>query len=61
MMNMSGCYRGVSWQRHYWGLELWSIPNGSDRLICRKYVGNGIDRVLVRESVNSYLADLAGC
>lgn len=60
MQKESGCYRGVSWQRHYWGLELWSIPNGSDRLICRKYVGNGIDRLTVRESVASFLADLAG-
>jgi hypothetical protein len=52
--NSSGTYRGISWYRYQWGLELAAIDNGG---IYRKYryVGNGSDRVSIVESAAHFV------
>jgi hypothetical protein len=49
-----GTYRGVSWYRHAWGLELSAIDNDG---IYRKYryMGNGSDRVSIVESAAHFV------
>lgn len=59
-MTRTGTYRGVSWERHHWGVELVAMVGDGDMtyLARRKVAGNGSDPVRVRESVADFLADI---
>ncbi len=52
-----GVYRDVYWYRHHWGLELGFYPEDGDYRVSRKVVGNGIDRVTIKSSVDDFLSD----
>jgi hypothetical protein len=57
-MKSSGTYLGVNWERHQYGLYLYSQDGGY--LVSRKYVGNGSDKLGVRESVQTFRKDALG-
>jgi hypothetical protein len=55
MQRTFGEYRNVYWHQHHWGLELSYWPTDNYQ-VTRNYVGNGTDRVTVRESVADFLS-----
>lgn len=59
-MARAGIYRGVSWERHHWGVELTTyVGDGAwAYLVRRKVAGNGSDPIRIRESVSNFLADI---
>jgi hypothetical protein len=58
-MKTSGVLWGVNWERHPYGLYLYAM-GGNFYLVSRKYVGNGSDKVGVRESVQAFRRDVLG-
>ena len=58
-MKTSGVLWGVNWERHQYGLYCYAM-GGNFYLVSRKYVGNGSDKVTVRESVQAFRKDILG-
>jgi hypothetical protein len=59
----SGELWGVSWSRHSWGVECSAMVRGGFggwQRVARKYVGNGSDKVTVRDSVRAFRRDVLG-
>lgn len=52
----SGTLWGISWERYPWGIACYKVDRG--HLVQRKYVGNGSERVLVRDCVRAFSAEL---
>lgn len=55
----SGVLWGVNWERHTWGVYCYA-SGGNFYLLSRKYVGNGSERVSVRDSVRAFRRDVLG-
>jgi hypothetical protein len=55
----SGTLWGVNWERHPYGVYCYAM-GGNFYLLDRKYVGNGSDRVSVRDSVRAFRRDVLG-
>jgi hypothetical protein len=57
-MKTSGTYLGVNYRRYSWGLECYATVGAF--LESRRYIGNGSDKVGVRESVQAFRRDALG-
>jgi hypothetical protein len=57
-MKTNGTLWGVNWERHQYGIYCYAM--GGQYLVSRKYVGNGSDRLSVRESVQAFRRDVLG-
>jgi hypothetical protein len=55
----SGVLWGVNYERHHWGVYCYAM-GGNMYLLDRKYVGNGSDRLSVRECVRAFRSDVLG-
>jgi hypothetical protein len=54
-----GTLWGVNWERHHWGIYCYAM-GGNFYLVSRKYVGNGSDKLSVRQCVQQFRTDLLG-
>lgn len=58
-MIRQGTLYGVNWERHPWGIYCYAM-GGNFYLLSRKYVGNGSDRMNVRECVRDFRREVLG-
>lgn len=48
-----GGYDGVSYEIYHWGVLVYTLDK-TDHLVQHKYVGNGVDPILINEIVTDF-------
>jgi len=49
----AGGYDGVSYEVYHWGVLVYALDK-TDHLVQHKYVGNGVDPILINEIVTDF-------